>query len=301
MNFLKYKKLFLIISGGVLLPGFVALYLWGLQLSIDFTGGSLLSYQFGVPVQTEDLRTVLQENGVDVQAISKNSETDFTIRAKEITPENIDPVKTALAERFEGATLKSFETVGPTIGKETTRKALVSLFWASLAILLYIAYVFRNIPKPHSSFRFGMSAIFAMLHDVFVVLGVFAFLGHFWNVEVDALFITAMLTVIGFSVHDTIVVFDRIRENLNKLPKHLSFEYVTNYSLVETLNRSLATSFTVVLTLLSLFLLGGASIRVFVLAMLIGIISGTYSSIFMASPILVMWEEYSMKKNSKNK
>jgi preprotein translocase subunit SecF len=144
--------------------------------------------------------------------------------------------------------------------------------------------------------RFGASAIIAMLHDAFMVLGIFAILGHFFHMELDSLFITAILTVIGFSVHDTIVVFDRIRENLSKLPKSYSFEEVVNYSVVETLNRSLATSMTVLMTLLALVLLGGESIKTFVLAMLIGITSGTYSSIFNASPILVIWESWEQKR-----
>jgi preprotein translocase subunit SecF len=151
---------------------------------------------------------------------------------------------------------------------------------------------------PLFQFQFGASAVLAMLHDAFVVLGIFSILGHFMQVEIDALFITAILTVLGFSVHDTIVVFDRIRENLNKLPRTYSFEEVTNYSVVETLSRSIATSLTVVITLLSLYLLGGESIKVFVLAMLIGIISGTYSSIFNAAPILVIWENYIIKKRN---
>lgn len=164
-----------------------------------------------------------------------------------------------------------------------------------------IANAFRNIPKPYSSFRFGLSAILATLHDVIIVFGIFSILGHFFNIEIDALFITAMLTIIGFSVHDTIVVFDRIRENLGKLPKQMNFEEVVNYSIVETLNRSIATSFTVLLMLLSLYLLGGESIKNFVLAMLIGIFSGTYSSIFTAAPILVIWENFIAKKRAMQK
>jgi len=181
--------------------------------------------------------------------------------------------------------------VGPVVGAETAKKAFVALAWAMIGIMSYIAYAFRNIPKPYSSIKFGISAIIAMFHDAYVVIGFFAILGHYFGVEIDALFITALLTVLGFSVHDTIVVFDRIRENLRKLPKSFNFEEVANFSVVETLARSLATSFTVVLTLSSLYVLGGASIKNFVLAMLVGIISGTYSSIFTATPILVLWEK----------
>ena len=296
MNLMKHKYWFLAFSAAILIPGIVAILVWGMKLSIDFTGGTLLTYKFNVPINTGELKEVLDSQGAGVQVITTNSQTDYSIRTREIQSNDIDRVKNAVSAKFDGAILRSFETVGPVIGRETTKNAAVSLMWASIGILLYIAYAFRNIPKPYSSFRFGVSAILAMLHDAFIVLGVFSILGHFFKIEIDSLFITAMLTVIGFSVHDTIVVFDRIRENLNKLPKQMNFEEVVNYSIVETLSRSLATSLTVLITLLSLYLLGGESIKNFVLAMLIGIFSGTYSSIFTASPILVVWEQLISKR-----
>jgi preprotein translocase subunit SecF len=299
MDLMKHKNWFLLFSAVVLIPGLISLFVWGLKLSIDFTGGSLVTYNIGRDIDAEQLKTIFNQNGADVQVISHNSDFVYTVRTKPIDVANIDKIKQAVAEKFTGAELSSFETVGPVIGAETTRNAFKSLTWASIGILLYISYVFRNIPKPYSSFRFGMTAIIAMLHDALVVLGIFSILGHFANIEVDSLFITAMLTIIGFSVHDTIVVFDRIRENLNKLPKHLSFEQVVNFSLVETMNRSIATSLTVLMTLLSLYVLGGSSIKNFVLAMLIGIFSGTYSSIFTASPIIVLWEKYAEKRKLK--
>ncbi len=296
MNLLKYKYWFLIFSIAILIPGIVAILVWGMKLSIDFTGGTLLTYKFDAPINTGELKEVLDSQGVGVQIITTNSQTDYSVRTKEIQSNDINRVKDAVSAKFNSALLRSFETIGPVIGRETTKNAIVSLIWASVGILLYIAYAFRNVPKPYSSFRFGVSAILAMLHDAFIVLGTFSILGHFFKIEIDSLFITAMLTVIGFSVHDTIVVFDRIRENLNKLPKQMNFEEVVNYSIVETLSRSLATSLTVLITLLSLYLLGGESIKNFVLAMLIGIFSGTYSSIFTASPILVVWEQLISKR-----
>jgi len=296
VNLLKYKYWFLIFSIAILIPGIVAILVWGMKLSIDFTGGTLLTYKFDAPINTGELKEVLDSQGVGVQIITTNSQTDYSVRTKEIQSNDINRVKDAVSAKFNSALLRSFETIGPVIGRETTKNAIVSLIWASVGILLYIAYAFRNVPKPYSSFRFGVSAILAMLHDAFIVLGTFSILGHFFKIEIDSLFITAMLTVIGFSVHDTIVVFDRIRENLNKLPKQMNFEEVVNYSIVETLSRSLATSLTVLITLLSLYLLGGESIKNFVLAMLIGIFSGTYSSIFTASPILVVWEQLISKR-----
>jgi preprotein translocase subunit SecF len=160
---------------------------------------------------------------------------------------------------------------------------------------LYIAFAFREVPKPANSWRFGICAIIALLHDVLVVVGVFSILGHFFNVEVDSLFVTALLTVIGFSVHDTIVVFDRIRENLKKNLTH-SFEETVNNSILQTLGRSLNTSLTVILVLLALLLFGGESTKWFIVALLVGVVSGTYSSIFNAAPLLVLWNELSQKR-----
>jgi len=182
------------------------------------------------------------------------------------------------------------ESVGPVIGKELTQKALSALLMASMAIVLYIAFSFRKVPKPASSWRFGITAVIALMHDILVVVGIFAILGKVWGVEIDTLFVTALLTVIGFSVHDTIVVFDRVRENLSKNPGK-KFADITNLSIVQTLGRSLNTSLTVIFVLTALLLFGGETIKWFVVALLIGIISGTYSSIFNATALLVWWEE----------
>jgi len=291
MNVMKYKFVYLGFSLVLLVPGIFSLIFWGLRLSIEFTGGSVFQFEFGSKPDTVQLSEILKQNGVEVENVSVENQNTAVIRAKPVDASKNDDIKKAVSDKFAGAKELSFETVGPAVGQETAQNAFIALAWVSLGILLYIAFAFRNVPKPYSGFRFGVSAIIAMLHDAFVVLGVFSILGHFLKIEIDALFITAVLTVIGFSVHDTIVVFDRIRENLGKLPRVWSFEDIVNYSVVETLNRSLATSMTVLMTLLALFLLGGESIKSFVLAMLIGIVSGTYSSIFTASPILVIWED----------
>ena len=292
MNIFKYKYWFLIVSAVILVPGIISLAVFRLNLAIDFTGGSVFQYETVLDEST--VRQVMEQQGVVVEEVIKEENTAL-VRAKPIETSKINAITTALKERDANATQTSFETIGPSIGAETTKKAFIALVVASLGILFYIAYAFRNIPKPYSSFRFGASALIAMLHDALVVLGVFSILGHFFNVEIDSLFITALLTVIGFSVHDTIVVFDRIRENLRKLSANTKFSEVVNYSIVETLNRSFATSLTVIITLTALLLLGGESIKYFTLALLIGIISGTYSSIFNAAPILVIWEEQKSK------
>ena len=203
-----------------------------------------------------------------------------------------------LNAKYKEARQEEFSTIGPTIGGETTLNAIKAVVIASVLIVIYISLVFRKVPKPASSIRFGVSAIIALIHDVIVVIGIFSILGYLFNVEVDALFVTALLTIIGFSVHDTIVVFDRIRENLGKSSGE-NFAKVVNDSILQTIGRSLNTSITVLLVLFSLLLFGGESIRWFVVALIVGIASGTYSSIFNASPILVVWHEWSLKRNKK--
>ncbi|GIW69461.1 MAG: protein-export membrane protein SecF [Patescibacteria group bacterium] len=296
---MKYKIWYLVFSAAVLLPGIIALFMFGLNMSIDFTGGSVFRYQFESDVNTEELAKIYSEKGIEVEAVVPESGTKYSIRTKPVEAQRNDEIKEAVSAVFPNASQLSFETVGPSIGAETTRSAFIALGWAMIGITLYIAFAFRNVPKPYSSFRFGVSAVVSMIHDAFVLIGLFAILGHFFKVEVDGLFITAVLTVLGFSVHDTIVVFDRIRENLGKLPRSMSFEDVANYSLAETLSRSVATSLTVIFTLTALYVLGGETIKMFVLAMLVGIISGTYSSIFTATPVLVLWENAASKKKYK--
>ena len=305
VQIVKYKYIYLIISLVVLIPGFISLLFFRLNLAIDFTGGSVFEYQIDqVTENSEEVVTTLREAFLQKEILVEDTtivNNRITLRAKPVEASKINELTQAVLQKYPAAKQISFETVGPSIGAETTKKALLALVTASIGILLYIAYAFRNIPQPYSSFRFGVSALIAMLHDAFVVLGIFSILGHFFNVEIDALFITALLTVIGFSVHDTIVVFDRIRENLRKLPASMKFSEIVNYSIVETLNRSFATSLTVVITLTALLLLGGESIKHFALALLIGIVSGTYSSIFNAAPILVIWEEQNLKRQKKKR
>lgn len=298
MNIIGKKNWFFAISLLVIIPGIVSLILWGLLLSIDFTGGSLLEIRSDKALSEDQVKQTVEHAGFPVASVAKSGQNSYLIRTKTIDKNENETVKTALSAQFGKIDELRFETVGPTIGKEVAIKALQSIGLASLLIILYIAWSFRKVPKPASSWRFGISAIIALLHDVLVVVGVFSLLGHFFHVEVDSLFVTAVLTVIGFSVHDTIVVFDRIRENLRKMP-NLSFATVVNESIIQTINRSLNTSLTVVFVLLALLLFGGETIRWFVVALLVGIVSGTYSSIFNAAPFLVLWQEWSQRRKKK--
>ncbi len=298
MDIIGKKYFYFVFSLVVIIPGLVSLFLFGLNLSIDFTGGSRLQIQSSKFVDqnsNQTIKDVIAAQGISVGSIQKSSGNAFTIRTKPLDQKTHQKIIGALTNQFGTVKEVSFETIGPVIGKEITLNAFKSLLVASVLIVVYIAWSFRKIPKPANSFRFGISAIVALIHDVLVVVGIFSILGHFFHVEVDSLFVTAVLTVIGFSVHDTIVVFDRIRENLRRMPG-ASFSYVVNESILQTLGRSLNTSLTVFLVLLTLLLFGGESIRWFVVALLIGVTSGTYSSIFNAAPLLVVWHEFAQKK-----
>src|SRR3989338_2731625 len=284
------KWWFFILSGIIILPGIISLGLYGLNLGVDFTGGALLEYKFENKLDKEDIRREFISSGIEVSGIVETGEASYIVKTKPINEQKIIEVKKSLSEKFGQVEELRVENVGPTIGVETTRNAFVSLGLASAMIVIYLALAFRKVPKTTSPWRFGVTAVIALLHDVLLLVGLFSLLGHFLKVEVDVLFVTAALTVVGFSVHDTIVVFDRIRENL---PKHLSrnFSEVANISVTQTLARSLNTSLAVVFVLLALLLFGGETIRWFTVALLAGIISGTYSSIFNATALLVLWEE----------
>lgn len=297
MDIIGKKYLYFLISLIVIIPGIISLILSGLNLSIDFTGGSRLTLSFPTRVSEQSVKTVretLNTEKIKVATIERSSNRIF-IRTEPLDEKQNSKLIHNLSKKLKGVKQEQFETIGPTIGKETSTNAIKAVILASILIVLYITWSFRKVPKPASSLRFGICAIIALIHDVLVVVGIFSLLGHFLKVEVDSLFVTALLTIIGFSVHDTIVVFDRIRENLRRLPG-IPFDKIVNESILQTLDRSLNTSLTVILVLISLLLFGGESIRWFVVALLIGIISGTYSSIFNASPLLVVWEEWSRNR-----
>lgn len=308
LNVVGKKYIYFLISALIIIPGIISLSLWGLRLGIDFTGGTLLELKLekassgSITNSTQNQErkdiTDLLKSKAEIVSVVRSGDRIYTLRTKQLDKDKVEEVKKTLEPKFGSIEQVSLETIGPTIGGELKKNALISLVLASVAIVLYIAFSFREIPKPASSWRFGITAIIALLHDVLVVVGVFSILGRIYQVEIDSLFVTALLTVIGFSVHDTIVVYDRIRENLKRrLP--VTFSEVVNRSIVETLGRSLNTSLTVVLVLSALLIFGGQNIRWFVLALLVGIVSGTYSSIFNASPLLVVWHEWAERRTKK--
>jgi preprotein translocase subunit SecF len=296
MNLIKYRYWYFAISLVVIIPGILALIFWGLPLGIDFTGGSLLEVQFksGNPpsiAQVETIYANLSTSTVDIAnpEVQPLGTDGLSIRSREMNDATKAQVVAAMKSQYGGGqdvVIQNFNQVTASVGAEVARAAALAVVMASLAILLYIWYAFRKVNHP---FRFGVAAIIATIHDTLVVLGMGALLGHFLGWQVDSLFLTALLTVIGFSVHDDIVVFDRIRENSN-IYRRVDFETVVNHSIVQTMDRSINTQLTVMITLLALALFGGDTIHHFVVVLLIGVFSGTYSSIFNASPILVVWE-----------
>ena len=288
LDIISKRYLYFGISLLVILPGLIALALWGLPLAIDYTGGSSLEVQFATQAPTNSqIIQLYQSMGIPGAEVQSSSDNVLIIRSKELTEATKNDLVAQMQQTFNtDVTVQRFDTVGPSISQEVAGRAAGAVGLASIAILAYITYAFRGVQH---AFRFGAAAILAMLHDVAVVLGMAALLGHFLHWEVDSLFLTALLTVIGFSVHDTIVVFDRIRENSN-IYRRLPFVAIVNHSIVQTLDRSINTQLTVMLTLMALALFGGITIHTFVITLLIGVFSGTYSSIFNAAPILVVWE-----------
>lgn len=296
LKILNYYKYLFFFSGLILIAGIVSLFTYGLKLGIDFTGGTVTELAYTQPVDVAVAREAVLSQGIASVQIQTLGENGLLIKTGVIDTDTHQKMLTALADKTGQSEQKRFESIGPLIGGELRKDALTQLVLVSVGIVLYIAYAFRRIRRPIASWKFGVAAVAALLHDLVIVLGIFSILGHYWDIEVDSMFVTAMLTVLGFSVHDTIVVFDRIRENLKKYAGQ-SLEFVINHSITQTIVRSLNTGLTVLFVLLALLLFGGDTIRYFVLALFIGIITGTYSSIFVASPLLVVWEKWSARKS----
>ncbi len=281
----------------------VSLATWGLRLGIDFTGGTLMEIEFlqSVPEGTQ-VQTVLQD-GMDLGdvAVQPAGDNGMILRFRTITEAEHQQVLGELTANFGeeeyGFVEQRFETIGPSIGQELAQKALWALIVSIVFIVAYIAYAFRKVSKPVESWKFGVTAIIALVHDVTIITGIFAILGQFMGVEVGAMFVTALLTILGFSVHDTIVVFDRTRENLMHNKDREAFDVVVEQAVNQTIWRSINTSVSTLLVLVAIFVFGGESIKFFTLALILGILIGTYSSIFIASPIIVDWYRVGEKKS----
>ena len=291
----QHYKAFFIFSTILVLISLTLFFVWGVRLGIDFRGGALMELKFNEPVIVEKLATALDESGLAEFVIQPTEDNRVLIKMQTITPETQIALKDLIRQTVGEFEELRFESIGPTIGKELLQRAYWQIVLVVIGIIFYIAYAFRKIKKitKHqaiTSWRLGFATIVALIHDLIITLGVFVILGRFFSVEIDSLFITALLTILGFSVHDSIVVFDRIRENLQKYPQK-NLKVIIDYSISSTLARSINTSSTLLFVLLALLLFGGQTIYYFVLALLIGVITGTYSSIFIASPILYLWRK----------
>jgi len=296
LHFIKYTKLWFTLSIATLLIGVGAMiynkvtFGSALEYGIDFTGGSYMEFQFDdiAKVDTNSLYEAIDaayENSVS--QITVTEENTYIVQAKDMTEEQLQAVQASIGQKLGKFETLRFTTIGPKVGGTLKTKAMTALFVAMLAIVLYISFAFRKVPKRVNPWKFGLCAVIALAHDVFTVVGIFALL----RLEINTFFITALLTVIGFSVHDTIVVFDRIRENLKKQTRDETFADVADASLNQTLARSINTSLSTLFPLIALLVWGAESIKTFVFALVIGIFIGTYSSIFIASPLLTLWQE----------
>lgn len=291
IDILSKRYLYFLLSLIVIVPGLVFLAMDGLPLSIDFTGGSLfeISFEAGKTPDTESIISIYEDAGIDDAQITVTESGSVQIRSSFLTNEARDQIVTALTqESGGGVTVISFDSVGPTIGAQVASRAALAVGVAALGVVVYITLAFRKV---QNAFRYGVCAVIAMIHDVAVVFSIAGIGARFFDWQMDALFLTALLTVIGFSVQDKVVVFDRIRENANIL-RRLEYETLVNHSIVQTLQRSINTQLmTVEFLLLSLALFGGVTLQEFAVILLVGLLSGTYSSIFVAAPILVLWEK----------
>ncbi|MBI2051448.1 protein translocase subunit SecF [Candidatus Roizmanbacteria bacterium] len=282
VNFLKYKWLYFTISAIVILVGLFSIFRWGFIYSIDFVGGTNIEYKTGKAVSSGMVRNILIKKGVSAITL-RISPGGIFIRAAPTDEKKEKKLREALEKDLDTKVeVLRFETVGPIIGKETVRKTIIATLLGVSAILIYMSFAFRG-------FNFAVSAILALVHDLMVLVGMYALLSHFFGAQVDTLFVTAVLTTMSFSVHDTIVIFDKIREHMKEEGRR-NVEHIANKALTETMVRSLNNSMTIVFVLLALTLLGGSTIRFFIIALLVGTITGTYSSPFIATPILVWME-----------
>ena len=291
MQILKARKIWIIFSLVLTVLSIVSIGTFGYRTGIDFAGGTNLEIQLanpqtpGVDAKQSIIKAYEQVTGAEVAPQSTGGDRYF-IRSAQIDNQKKNAILAALGSSFKQVDELRFESVDPTISADILRKAILAVIVAALGIMFYLAYAFRRVPKPLTSWDFGLGAIVSLVHDVIVLLGIYSLMSHFLGAEVDGMFIAALLTLLGFSVHDTIVTFDRIRENLRRRAGE-DLEMICNDSIAETVVRSINTSFTVLLVLLAMTLFGGATLKFFTLSLLIGVVFGTYSSIFIATPVLL--------------
>lgn len=301
---MKFKNYLFILPAALSIAAVLAIALWGLKPGIDLIGGSFLQVSYTTERPTaEQVHEVIAASGITDARVQPTGTTGYILRQRDLTQDEHQALLNALGT-LGSVREDQFTSVGPTIGAELLQKAWIAITLVTLSIILFIAFAFRGVSKPVASWKYGVVAIITLLHDILIPAGLFALLGFTHNAEVDSLFIVALLTILGISINDTIVVFDRIRENLKKNVDHNKreeFELVVSRSIWQTLTRSINTSLTVLIVLAALYFLGPASTRDFALTLIVGMVAGTYSSIFLASPLLVIWNDFSHRKLAKLK
>lgn len=295
MYIVTHRKIFFAVTGLLVAASFVSIFVFGLKFGIDFTGGTLAEVRYdGARPSPESLSNVLESAGFSGYSLRESGTNGYVLRSAMLSEEQRANLPAIFSNQGGSAHIEQLNEVGPTIGKELRNKAYLALALVLLCILLFIAFAFRKVSKPVSSWIYGLIALVTLIHDVIVPVGFFALLGYLTGAQVDTLFVTAVLTILGFSIHDTIVVFDRTRENLRineEKNRKEDFEMTAGRSLQQTFVRSINTSMTVLFTLMVLYLVGPESTRDFALTLLVGITVGTYSSIFLATPLLVEVEQ----------
>lgn len=289
MNIVSNRKIYFSISALLITISLLALFFWGLKFGIDFTGGSLMEIEFLIERPTsQDVQDKLADLDLGKINIQPSEDKAMILRFKDID----EPTHQKILASLEQSQIeeKRFESIGPIIGQELKRKAGLAIGFVLIAIVLYIAWAFRKVSKPVASWRYGLVSIVALFHDIFIVAGLFAILGHFYQIEIGLPFVAALLTILGYSVNNTIVIFDRTRENLLKSAWD-NFEQILNQSILQSATRCINTALTTLLVLASVYFFGGHTIKYFVLALMVGIVIGTYSSMFIANPLIAVWSK----------
>lgn len=295
LDVIKTRKVWLSLSGALIVISIIFLAIFGLRLGIDFTGGSLMEVHFDTTPTTDTLRSTIESFGYEGARVQPTDQSGFLLRLPTLNEPQHQQVLLGLQNSFGNLVELQYQSVGPVFGAELFRKALWAIVLVLVLITLYVAYAFRKVSEPIASWKYGVVTMIAAFHDIIIPIGLFALLGRLFDYQIDSAFVAAILTVLGYSINDTIVVFDRIRENLLHRSSADTLEMTVSKSIRQTAVRSINTSMTTLLALLAVFFFGGETTHAFALALIVGIISGTYSSIFVASPLLVIWNNWSHK------
>jgi len=294
ISVINFRRVWFIFSGVLIVASLLSLIFFRLNFGIDFTGGSLMDLQLtNTEVATDEIRSLVESQGYGEVRVQTKESGGYLIRLQALNEEQHQALLSVFGEKYGEVQENRFDFVGPMIGSQLAKKAIWAIIAVLLLIVLYVAWAFRKVSEPIASWKYGVLTMITALHDVIIPLGVFSVLGHFYGYQIDSAFVAAILTILGYSINDTIVVFDRTRENLLKRSSSEDFSEILDRSVHQTLSRSINTSLTTLLALVAVYFFGGETTKQFSLALIIGIVTGTYSSIFIATPLLLVWERKS--------